>query len=152
MESVHRRFRLTRPSILVVLALSLVSFSFEAQSESAPTSVLKGVYSEEQSKRGEKAYADECGRCHKEDLMGGALEPPLTGPEFFRQWGGSSIAALFENIRDEMPSNDKKGTLPPPLIADVIAYMLKFNGIPAGTTEISTDVEALKNITIEAAP
>ena len=134
MISVLRRFsRRAWPAICVALALSLVSLSFQALSQPTETSVLKGVYSEEQSKRGEQAYAHVCIRCHKADLMGGLLEPSLVGPEFFNKWGGSTVGALFDAIRQDMPKNDSKGTLPPPLIADVIAYVFKQNGFPPGS-------------------
>lgn len=136
-------------AIWVALALCLVSLSFEALSQPTETSVLKGVYSEEQSKRGEQAYGHVCIRCHKADLMGGLLEPALVGPEFFHKWGGSTVGALFDAIRQDMPKNHDKGTLPPALIADVIAYVFKQNGFPSGTADLPTDLNVLKTIRIE---
>jgi len=82
--------------------------------------------------------------------MGGLLEPALVGPEFFTKWGGSTVGALFDAIRQDMPKNDRKGTLPPPLIADVLAYVFKQNGFPPGTADLPTDLNVLKNIRIEA--
>jgi mono/diheme cytochrome c family protein len=148
--SVLRRFsERAWPAMCVALALSFVGWSFEALSQPTETSVLKGVYSEEQSKRGEQAYGHVCIRCHKADLMGGLLEPALVGPEFFHKWGGSTVGALFDAIRQDMPKNHDKGTLPPPLIVDVIAYVLKQNGFPTGTADLPTDLNVLKNIRIE---
>jgi mono/diheme cytochrome c family protein len=137
------------PASCAALALCLASLSFEALSQPTETSVLKGVYSEEQSKRGEQAYAHVCIRCHKADLMGGLLEPALVGPEFFHKWGGSTVGALFDSIRQDMPKNHDKGTLPPQLIADVIAYVFKQNGFPSGPADLPTDLSVLKSIRIE---
>jgi mono/diheme cytochrome c family protein len=151
MRLVLRRFsRRAWPALCVALSLSFVSLSFEALSQPTETSVLKGVYSEEQSKRGEEAYGHVCKRCHKADLMGGLLEPALVGPEFFHKWGGSTVGALFDAIRQDMPKNHDKGTLQPALIADVIAYVFKQNGFPAGPTDLPTDLTVLKSIRIEA--
>ena len=150
MKSVLRHFgRRAWPAINAALALSLVCLSFEAVSQPAETSVLKGVYSEEQSKRGEEAYKHVCIRCHKADLMGGLLEPALVGPEFFHKWGGSTVGALFDSIHEDMPKNHDKGTLQPQLIADVIAYLFKQNGFPSGPAELPTDLTVLKTIRIE---
>jgi mono/diheme cytochrome c family protein len=150
MMSILGRFgRRAWPAICVALALSFFSWSFEALSQPAETSVLKGVYSEEQSKRGEEAYKHVCIRCHKADLMGGLLEPALVGPEFFHKWGGSTVGALFDSIQQDMPKNHDKGTLQPQLIADVIAYVFKQNGFPSGTAELPTDLTVLKGIRIE---
>ena len=151
MSILRRSSQRAWPAMCVALALSCLSLSFEALSQPTETSVLKGVYSEEQSKRGEEAYKHVCIRCHKADLMGGLLEPALVGPEFFHKWGGSTVGALFDAIRQDMPKNHDKGTLPPALIADVISYVFKQNGFPPGTADLPTDLNVLKSIRIEAA-
>jgi len=81
--------------------------------------------------------------------MGGLLEPAFVGPEFFTNWCGSTVGALFDAIRQDMPKNDNKGTLTPPLIADVLAYVFKQNGFPPGTADLPTDLDVLKSIRIE---
>jgi hypothetical protein len=47
-----------------------------------------------------------------------------------------------------MPKNDP-ATLTPEESAQVIAYLLKINGVPSGETELSADAAALKKIRIE---
>ena len=37
------------------------------------------------------------------------------------------------------------------LVTDVIAYMLKVNGFPAGATELPKETDALKDITLQSA-
>jgi hypothetical protein len=48
-----------------------------------------------------------------------------------------------------MPGNEP-GILKPQQIADVIAYILKVNSMPAGSTEVATDKEVLKEIRIRS--
>lgn len=146
MISVYRHVRLASLALLAPLAVCLVGWSAAVLAE---ISIRDGVYSEAQATRGQQSYVDTCGRCHKEDLLGGVLEPPLVGPEFLSKWEGKTVGALFEEIHQNMPSNDLKGTLPPPLIADVVAYMFQQNGFPAGTAELPVDINLLQNIRID---
>src|SRR5258708_9572329 len=49
-------------------------------------SVWDGVYTEEQAKRGQAAYTQECSMCHGAELAGGDEVPPLSGNEFLSNW------------------------------------------------------------------
>ena len=120
------------------------------QAGAPPSSVLDGVYTAEQSKRGLIVYTDSCARCHGKSLEGnneGAT--PLTGPEFISAWGRSTVGALFNRIRTAMPDDDP-GTVSPEDSADAIAYILSFNKYPEGKTELPHESEALKKIRFEA--
>jgi quinoprotein glucose dehydrogenase len=114
---------------------------------SAPqVSVLDGVYTTDQAKRGATAYGDNCARCHGNALEGNTENAtPLTGSEFTSRWGRSTVGALFNRIRTSMPDDDP-GTVSAEDTADVIAYMLSVNKYPAGKTELPHDSEALKKI------
>ena len=116
----------------------------------APQSVLDGVYTAEQAKRGLTVYSDSCERCHGKALEGnneGAS--PLTGPEFISAWSRSTVGALFNRIRTSMPDDDP-GTVSPEQSADVIAYVLSYNKYPEGKTELPPESEPLKKIRFEA--
>jgi hypothetical protein len=60
---------------------------------------------------------------------------------------------LYDLISNTMPMNDP-GTLSSQEYIDVIAYILKLNGVPAGKAELRPDAAALKQqrILIEGAP
>jgi mono/diheme cytochrome c family protein len=113
-------------------------------------SVKDGVYSEEQAKRGEVVYAEACANCHGEHLEGIDMSPALVGGTFSSNWNTLTVGDLFDRIRTTMPM-DRPGTITPQQNADVIAYMLKANEYPAGTTELPNTVTPLKTITIEPA-
>jgi len=112
--------------------------------------VKEGVHSEEQAKRGEVVYAETCANCHGEHLEGIDMSPALVGSTFSSNWNTLTVGDLFDRIRTTMPM-DRPGAISPQQNADVIAYMLKANEYPAGTTELPNTVTPLKTITIEPA-
>jgi cytochrome c553 len=99
-------------------------------------SVWDGVYQEEQATRGKH----DCGSCHIHDLSGDTIKdvPPLTGPEFMETWGGKTVKELLEYTNTNMPQGSR-GSLPPNTVADIVAYVLKFNEFPAGSEALSAD-------------
>ena len=115
----------------------------------AARSVRDGVYTEEQAKRGERVYGDECSRCHGPALDGGE-SAPLIGDAFAKSWGGSALDELFDRIKTSMPQDDP-GRLSAPQTADVLAYILNANKFPTGKTELAQEKALLKAIRFEAA-
>jgi cytochrome c len=116
----------------------------------AITSVQDGVYTAAQAKRGQKLYLEECSKCHAENLTGGDGSPELAGKDFKAKWGGKSVGALFELIRQTMPTDDP-GHLSTMQSTDLAAYILSANEFPAGQKDLSRDLTALNEIQIEAA-
>ena len=112
-------------------------------------SVWDGVYTEEQSRRGEPVYAKECAACHGAELMGGESAPPLTGGAFLSNWNGLTLGDLFDRIRKTMPQS-APGRLTRQQDADVLALMLSRNKFPPGKTELYKQSEMLKDIKFEA--
>ena len=115
----------------------------------ADASVWDGVYTAEQTRRGETAYLSACASCHGTALEGGDMTPALVGGVFTSNWNDLTVGDLFERIRTTMPL-DNPGRLSRQQYADVIAFMLKANGWPAGTGDLTSDLAALKQIRIEA--
>lgn len=111
-------------------------------------SVLQGVYTEEQRKRGQGVYADACASCHAAALTGTDVVPALVGPDFLRKWTGATAGELFEQIRSTMPQ-DSPGSLTPQQYADVVALIFNKNRFPAGRTPLPDDYAALRMIRIE---
>ena len=130
--------------IQVSIAWLLLSCSLAA----ATRSVWDGVFTKEQASRGQKAYREECLKCHGENLMGGENGPALAGAEFLEPWNGKTVGSLFETIRTTMPSDDP-GNLSTRQYADLVAYVLSENKFPAGQKELDREVAALNEIRIE---
>ena len=110
-------------------------------------SVWDGVYSDAQSKRGEKLYADSCSSCHAADLTGSQIVPALVGDDFLTKWNGSMAGDIFELIRTTMPQ-DAPESLKPEQVSDLLAFMFSKNRMPSGKTELAGDFEGLKAIRI----
>lgn len=116
----------------------------------ASRSVWDGVYSDEQAKRGQSAYLDECARCHSDTLLGaGDAGPPLVGEVFISKWNGQSVGDLFELVRTTMPQ-DSAGRLTRQQTSDILACVLQGNGFPPGQRALDTDLAALNMIKIQA--
>jgi len=98
------------------------------------------VYTEAQATRGKDIFSSICTSCHNISSQ--------SGTAFSKRWNGALVSELFGVMTDTMPKDDP-GSLPEKDRTDVIAYLLKINGMPAGTTELSADPEALKKIVID---
>jgi S-disulfanyl-L-cysteine oxidoreductase SoxD len=112
-------------------------------------SVWDGVYTGDQSRRGQEVYGKECASCHGSDLTGGESAPALAGPGFLSNWTTLTVGDLFERTRVSMPENDP-GKLSRAQLADVIAYLLSANRFPEGKAELDKQTEVLKQIRIDA--
>jgi cytochrome c len=128
------------------LAAGLFTRELRAQTDK---SVWDGVYTEDQSKRGQPIYVEKCASCHSSDLTGGESAPPLAGGQFMSNWEGLSAGELFKRMKESMPQN-KPGSLSGQDNADILAYMFQVNGFPAGKTELARQPEALGNIKLES--
>jgi mono/diheme cytochrome c family protein len=127
--------RLVLPSLLFLVA---------AAAQTTRT-VWDGVYTNEQAERGKKAYTDRCSTCHGGDLIGHDEAPGLVGDTFLSNWNTLTVDDLFDRTRVSMPA-DHPGTLSRKDVADILAYVFAANKFPAGTTELPTQSEVLKQI------
>ncbi len=146
------RFRILGGILLAVWAVAAVTaVSGQEPQAAAPASVLEGIYTEEQAKRGEALYAQACANCHGATLQGGEMAPALAGADFMPAWVKQSVNDLFVRVHEDMPQ-DNPGTLTPEQAADTVAFMLAANKYPAGKTELSKDKDVLKTIKFDAPP
>ena len=122
-------------SVSVSGAMALVA---QEQGEAQP-SVLEGVYTEAQAERGHTVYEDRCTLCHASDQFTGAV---------FKTWVGGSVGRLYSLIRGTMPEEDPGG-LADAEYADLVAYLLRINGYPAGDGELPPDRALLNRIRLE---
>ncbi len=138
-----------RPLIAIAVALGAVVLArgAEAQTDTstrhagATTTTLSGIYTLEQASRGQDVYSGSCRGCH--------TPASHTGATFATYWLHKSVADLFAYVATNMPKNDP-GSLDPHDVADVIAYLLKMNQMPAGPMELLPDTTALRQIRIDS--
>jgi cytochrome c553 len=108
-----------------------------------------GVYTEAQAKRAEPVYTNLCSTCHGAALEGGEMAPPLAGSDFAQNWDTLSLGELVERMRTTMPQ-ENPGSLSRQQNADLLAYMLMQDRVPAGTTELPGNAETLNEIKYQA--
>lgn len=111
-------------------------------------SVWDSVFTDAQTVRGDSLYKAVCVKCHGPDLAGTPDGNSLTGADFAASWDGLTIDQIYSKIRDEMPPDSPK-TIPRELVPDVMAFILKNNGFPAGKNPLPDDLEKLKTIKFE---
>jgi mono/diheme cytochrome c family protein len=93
-----------------------------------------GLYTADQADRGERVFGDVCAACH------GLGE--FQGMMFEITWMAEPIGAFYQHISIAMPQ-DNPGSLRPEEYAEIVAYILRLNGAPAGNREIPTDTAVL---------
>lgn len=144
----HRLFR--SAGIAAGVGLLLAAAAAGAQS----TDAMAGVYTAEQAARGQVLYRQHCTYCHHDDLLGGedlrVVPPALVGIAFSEKWVGKTVADFYQVVSATMPWERTK--LTPPVYADLVSYILKENGYPAGAAELPPDTARLAGIRIPAAP
>jgi predicted methyltransferase/mono/diheme cytochrome c family protein len=128
----------------IVLTASFDSRAALAQDKQSPT-VWDGVYTAAQASRGATVFDAECAACHGPSGAGGGMAPQLVGAAFSANYDGLTVGDLFDRNRTTMPPGNE-GTLTAQQLADVTAFMLKFNGFPDGDKELSSQSMMLKSI------
>ncbi|MEQ1898535.1 MAG: cytochrome c [Vicinamibacterales bacterium] len=138
-----------RTSLLVSWAAGLIAVLalVPAGGAQQPADVWDGVYSAEQALRGKDVFDQrDCITCHAEDGSAGDDGiPPIKGPYFMTRWDGNTVADIYAFIAANMPRT-KPGSLTPQEVADVTAYLLKLNELPAGSTALPVDAAAAVRI------
>lgn len=133
--------------ICFLLAVPVVVATAQAQGTDSTSnggkSVWKGVFSEEQATRGDTEHQNNCTACHGTEKY--------TGEAFTKNWIGRTVFDLFDQLKTTMP-DDNPGGLSAQQYKDIVAYILKANGIPAGTDSLPGDPEAMRLLKIDAKP
>jgi len=146
-------------SIPIIGSLLVLSAAFSTVKAQTPASVWDGAYSQAQAQRGEVQYKQQCAVCHGDALEGDAQSergtllnrvlPPLSGDVWKGNWNGRPLSDLFDKVIRTMPRDDP-GKVSRTDTSDIIAFMLKFNGFPAGKAEMPTDPSLLTETTFES--
>ncbi len=126
---------------MLVSALTLVigavsSVGLRAQEPNR--TVADGVFTDAQAVRGYTAYEFACSGCHRSNLTG-ADGPALRDERFTRNFAGKDLKALYTKIATTMP-RASAGSLGDNVYLDIVAHLLRENGFPAGSRELTLDV------------
>src|SRR5579862_4840159 len=129
------RSPLRRWALLSGAVLWLTGFGVLAQEQSFFTGG-PATLTEEQANRGKAVYDENCGSCHGANLDNGQFGPQLRGSAFKMHWASQSANALFTYIAGKMPPA-APASLSDRAYSDVEAYLLRANGVAAGSSELA---------------
>jgi len=117
---------------VVTTAAGAVPGVVGAQTAPARNTLWDGLYTDEQASRGNAVFSATCANCHTLDSQGNR---PLSGKKFWDSYTQKTVGDLFTFMQKNMP-NGNGGSLSEKTYADLVALVLKSNGIPAGTTDL----------------
>jgi len=69
------------------------------------------------------------------------------GQAFLDRWAGSTVFDMVQVIKQSMPQ-EAPDSLGMPAYVDIVSYLLKSNGSPAGAAELPTEPDALRQILV----
>lgn len=128
------------------LALVVTGHASAQPQEPAPAearSILDGVFTARQARRGERWFVQICEQCHR--------TRDFTNAQFHERWAGQSVGDLLQFMQYTMPP-ENPGALSTDRYADVLAFFLAVNDYPAGEEEIPADAASVMDLRIVAPP
>jgi mono/diheme cytochrome c family protein len=122
-----------RPVPAALAAAALLLCAAAAQGAGSPPA----IYTAAQAGAGDKVYSGKCALCHGANLEGGA-GPPLSGQNMTTLGTKThlTVGDLFGYITSNMPMN-APASLTHDQYVSVLAFILKQNGYPAGSTALT---------------
>jgi mono/diheme cytochrome c family protein len=127
--------RIVNRTATALIVIALIAAVVRAQD--AARTVADGVYTDTQAARGAAVFETACAGCHRGDLSGNT-GPALKDQRFARQFAGKDLKALFTKTATTMPRN-APASLGDNVYLDIVAHVLKENGFPAGSQELTAD-------------
>jgi mono/diheme cytochrome c family protein len=109
-----------------------------AKATSPSRAKVPALYTEDQATKGELAYYQNCSMCHGPKLdgqEGGYSGPALVGKDFADPSYDFHVSDIFNFVAKQMPAATP-GSLPHDVDVQIMAFILKKNGYPAGDKEL----------------
>lgn len=147
---------------------SILAFTYagEGAEEATPVSVSRNVeslprptarekkpgdiapaFTAAQVAEGKKGYEGYCAVCHGSTLANGTFGTPLAGAYFKKNWYGKHVGDFYEKSRTMPPAAPK--SLSGEAYANIVAYILEYNGFKTGTAPLPAGGDALSRMWIE---
>ncbi len=148
-----RRTAATSVAAVALFAASVGAFAKTSHAAAGATSASEhaALYSASQATAGSKAYGTNCASCHGVNLEGG-VGPALTGATLNTLAKNTklSVGDMFTFISQQMPLN-APASLSKPQYTQIMAYILKYNGYPAGAKELTYVAATNSKVVIHSA-
>jgi cytochrome c553 len=139
-------------AVAILAFAALMSFTERPVAAAQGKTVWDGVYTQQQAERGSASFAANCTRCHAAEANGGEEGRNLAGKVFWDSFKESTVDYLLDYVSKNMPNGTAAGTLSANTYADLVAFILSRNEIPAGATELTKDSAAGVQIIAKGGP
>ena len=133
------------PAAMALLLATGANVGTSAQAPAQGRTVWDGVYTEAQAARATSVFGASCSNCHSL-APDGTGNRPLAGERFWQRNTQKSVGELLAFVSKNMPNGAAAGSLPPATYNDLVALILKSNGLPAGTAELTPETAASAQI------
>ena len=114
-------------------------------------SAEEGVYTQAQAERGSAVFRVACAGCHSADAAGTTRPAPGAVRSSLLPLGGSRLARwgnardLYDKMRRTMPAG-AQGVLSRDAYVDILAFLLRELGVPAGSQPLVDSVNGMRSI------
>jgi len=142
MRRMNRHIRSTAilTAAFAVCAAVNVAVVLKAQAP-APRTVWTGVYTDAQAQRAQQTFDSICTQCHTLAPGGTTRGGAVSGEKFMAAFQQKTVGDLLSYVSKNMP-NGNGGSLAPSTYNDLVALILRANGFPTGTAEVTPDAVA----------
>lgn len=111
--------------------------------DTADPTTADGIFTAAQADRGEALFRSTCSECHD--------SADWTETGFKGRWEDQSVYQLWYYVNERMPYDDP-WSLSRQQTTDVLTYIFRLNGLPAGNTELATDDDSIDDYWIAWSP
>jgi mono/diheme cytochrome c family protein len=130
--------RSRRPAWIIAALCAAQAVALAAAGQGGGRTVWDGAYTDAQAERAAATFGQVCARCHTLDAQG---RSPVSGDRFWQGFTQKTVADLLTYVSTNMP-NGAGGSLAATTYNDLVALILRANGFPAGTAELSPETAA----------
>lgn len=134
-----------RKLLFGVAGVWVATVALSAQAPPAGNTVWKGVYTDAQAERARQTFESICTQCHTVAPGSATRGGPVSGDKFWAAFTQKSVGDLLSYVSKNMP-NGNGGSLSASTYNDLVAFILRANGFPAGTVEVTPDAVATVQI------
>ena len=115
--------------------------------------VIAPGFTQTQAAAGRTAYREHCADCHGARLEGPDVAPGLLGTRFDYSWRGKPVGLLALHVRRMPPESvAEPGSVSVEAHTNILAYILRMNGLDSGDIELPSDMDALAKLIIPTIP
>jgi mono/diheme cytochrome c family protein len=125
-------------------ALLALSLGFAALGSQRGEAAVPALYTAAQAHTGHATYEQKCAMCHGKHEQG-MVGPALKGPIFASKKANYKVEDIYLFMSVNMPAY-APGSLTPKQYVDIMAFLLRQNGFPAGQSALTSKLASSSTV------